>query len=36
MTVKQMVAKLQTIAESYGDDMELTVAFEDFSENIRY
>ena len=36
MTIKQMITKLQTIADCYGDDMELTIAFEDFSENIRY
>ena len=31
-----MITKQQTIADCYGDDMELTMAFEDFSENIRY
>ena len=36
MTIKQLIENLQTIAEQFGDDMELTIAFEDFSENIRY
>ena len=36
MTIEQMITKLQTIAEAYGDYIQITMAFEDFSENIRY
>jgi len=36
MTIKQLIENLQTIAEAYGDYVQITMAFEDFSENIRY
>ena len=36
MTLKQLIDSLQTIVDCYDDDMEVTMAFEDFSENIRY
>tara|TARA_R100000808_G_scaffold6436_1_gene19120 strand:- start:179 stop:388 length:210 start_codon:yes stop_codon:yes gene_type:complete len=36
MTIKELIENLQTIAESYGDYVQITIAFEDFSENIRY